>query len=43
MLFLQAQENENVAGNMKENNEDILHLVRIFVCICIYVMKQGET
>ena len=22
---------------------DILHMVRIFVCICIYVMKQGET
>ena len=25
---------------MKKNNEDILHILRIFLSICLYVMKQ---
>ena len=41
LLFLKTDENE--AESMKENNEDILHMLRIFLCICIYVMKQRET
>ena len=38
LLFLKTDENE--AESMKENNEDILHSLRIFLSICLYVKKQ---
>ena len=40
LLFLKAEGNENEAESMKENNEDILHILRIFLSICLYVKKQ---
>ena len=40
LLFLKAEGNDNKAESMKENNEDILHILRIFLSICLYVKKQ---